>query len=364
MHKFPTINFIGNKEKIAKWIVDYFPADAKTLLDAFSGGSSVSYQAKMKGLQVFSNDILKINYLLATSFIENNKEKLSYKDTEIIFAGTPKEGFMFNHYAEVFYFPKECKELDLYRENIELLSSPYKKAIAFAMLRRAMIRKMPYSRFNLSWQNIVDLRNETLSYQKYKRARAYHNQSFKSLFLESWHEYNETVFDNGQANKAYNQDIFELLPTIQADIIYLDPPYTGTMNNYFEFYGMIDEYIVGEKLQPFQNNFIEKKNSIELFDRLFSTLGNYKYWFLSYNNGAYPTKENLFELLAKYGTNVKIVEKPHIYKITGKENKNENIEYLFMAENPLFVSKQPTPQRLSFMNYHRQEVFEKKFAKS
>ena len=27
MNKFPKINFIGNKEKIAKWITDYFPKD-------------------------------------------------------------------------------------------------------------------------------------------------------------------------------------------------------------------------------------------------------------------------------------------------------------------------------------------------
>lgn len=338
MHKFPTINFIGNKEKIAKWISDYFPTAATSIFDAFSGGSSVSYQAKLKGLQVFSNDILLINYMLSKAFVENSKEKLSFKDTEIIFAGSPIEGFMFENYAEVFYFPKECKELDLYRENIEKLSSDYKKAIAWAMLRRAMIRKMPYSRFNIGWETITELRNEKLSYEKYKRARAYHNQSLKSLFLENWHEYNEAVFDNQQQNKSYHDDIFNLLEVVSADIIYLDPPYTGTMNNYFEFYGMLDEYILGKKLQPFENNFIDKKNSLALFDKLFSMLGNYKYWFLSYNNGAYPTKEQLIALLEKYATNIQVVEKPHIYKITGKENKNENMEYLFIAENPLFIN--------------------------
>jgi adenine-specific DNA-methyltransferase len=346
MHKFPTINFIGNKEKIAKWISDYFPTEATSIFDAFSGGSSVSYQAKLKGLQVFSNDILRINYMLSKAFVENNKEKLSFKDTEIIFAGSPIEGFMFKNYAEVFYFPKECKELDLYKENIEKLSSDYKKAIAWAMLRRAMIRKMPYSRFNIGWETITELRNEKLSYEKYKRARAYHNQSLKSLFLENWHEYNEAVFDNQQQNKSYNDDIFSLLEIVSADIIYLDPPYTGTMNNYFEFYGMLDEYILGKKLQPFENNFIDKKNSLALFDRLFSMLGNYKYWFLSYNNGAYPSKEQLITLLEKYATNIQVVEKPHIYKITGKENKNENMEYLFIAENPLFIN----PKKMIYEN--------------
>ena len=50
MTKFPKINFIGNKEKITKWITDYFPQDSESVFDAFSGGSSVSYQSKLKGL--------------------------------------------------------------------------------------------------------------------------------------------------------------------------------------------------------------------------------------------------------------------------------------------------------------------------
>ena len=126
---------------------------------------------------------------------------------------------------------------------------------------------------------------------------------------------------------------------VTADVIYLDPPYTGTMNDYFGFYGMLDEYIAGKKLQPFENNFTNKKTSLELFDTLFSKLNNFKYWYLSYNNSSFPSKEQLIELLEKYSNNVRIVEKPHIYKITGKENKKVNLEYLFIVENTNLILK-------------------------
>jgi adenine-specific DNA-methyltransferase len=337
-HKFPKVNFIGNKEKIANWISDFFPKDAESIFDAFSGGGSVGYQSKLKGLKVISNDILKVNYYLSKALIENNTEKLTFDDTQIIFSGEPKKGFMFKNYSNVLFFPEECMELDLYRENIEKLSSDYKKAIAFTLIRRAMIRKMPYSRFTINWGKIVQLRDEEYSYQKYKRKRAYHNQSFKTHFLENWDEYNNAIFDNNQANISYNDDIFNLLEKVKADIIYLDPPYTGTMNNYFGFYGMADEYIASEKIEPFKNNFIDKKTSVELFDQLFSNLQNYKYWMLSYNNSSFPSKEQLLEIISKYSDNVQIIEKEHIYKITGKENKKTNTEYLFIAENPLFTS--------------------------
>ena len=333
IQKFPKINFIGNKEKIAKWITDYFPEDAESVFDAFSGGGSVSYFSKAKGLKVISNDILKINYFISKALVENSEVKLDFEDIDLIFSGTPKEGFMFNNYSEIFFFPKECKELDLYRENIDKLSSEYKKALALILMRRAMIRKMPYSRFNINWEKIVELRNEKLSYEKYKRKRAYHNQSFKTHFLENINDYNRAVFDNEKNNLSLNEDVFDAIEKFQADIIYLDPPYTGTMNNYFGFYGMLDEYIEGKKIEPFGNNFIDKKTSIDLFDKLFSKLGNFKYWYLSYNNSSYHTKEILIELLRKYSDNIKIIERPHIYKITGKENKKSNIEYLFIVEN-------------------------------
>jgi adenine-specific DNA-methyltransferase len=330
---FPKINFIGNKEKIAEWITDFFPNDANSIFDAFSGGGSVSYQSKIKGLKVISNDILGINHLLSKSLIENNYIKLSTDDVELIFSGKPKEGFMFKNYSEVFFFPNECKELDLYRNNIEKLDSDYKKALALILMRRAMIRKMPYSRFNINWEKIKQLRDEEYSYEKYKRKRAYHNQTFKSHFLENMDEYNNAIFDNKKENISLNEDVFKIIDSIKADIIYLDPPYTGTMNNYFGFYGMLDEYIESKKIKAFENNFIDKKSSLELFDRLFSKLNNFKYWYLSYNNSSYPSKEQLIVLLEKYSSNIQLVEKPHVYKITGKENKKVNMEFLFIIKN-------------------------------
>src|SRR3989339_293212 len=324
---FPKINFIGNKEKIAEWICENFPSDAKSIFDAFSGGASISYFAKQKGLRVISNDILNINYQISKSLIENNFEKLNKNDIKKIFSGNPLKGFMYKNYANVYFFPEECMELDLYRKNINKLSSETKKAIAFSLIRRAMIRKMPYSRFNIRWNKIKQLRDEEYSYRIYKRKRAYHNQSFKYHFLKSLDEYNNAIFNNKQKNLAYNNDIFNLLGKIKSDIIYLDPPYTGTMNDYFGFYGIMDEYIKSEKQKPFKNNFTDKKDSLLLFDKLFSNLSDYKYWLLSYNNNSYPSKSDIIKLINKYSKNIKIIEKELSYKITGKDKKNKNIEY-------------------------------------
>jgi adenine-specific DNA-methyltransferase len=338
--KYPKVNYIGNKEKLSKWICDYFPTGTTSIFDAFSGGSSIGYEAKKRGYKVYSNDVLKVNYFLAKSLIENNQEILSKKDIELIFSGEPLKGFMYKNYSEVFFFPQECKELDLYRNNINKLSSEYKKTLAFTLIRRSMIRKMPYSRFNLNWEKIKQLRDEEYSYEKYKRKRAYHNESIKSHFIKNLTEYNSAIFDNKKNNIAYNDDIFNLLNKIYADIIYLDPPYAGTMNNYFGFYGLVDEYIEQKKLQPFQNNFTNKKVVLDLFDKLFSNLSNFKYWILSYNNNAYPSKEELIKIISQYSNKIEVIEKPHNYQITGKEKKSKNTEYLFIVKNVNYRDKE------------------------
>ncbi len=333
LNKFPKINFIGNKEKISSWICDYFPSDANSILDAFSGSCSIGYEAKKRGLQVFSNDVLSINHLLSKSLIENNNEMLNLNDVNTIFSGDSFKGFMHKNYANKVFFEEECMELDLYRKNIEKLTTEYKKSMGLILLRRAMIRKMPYSRFNISWDKVKQLRDEEYSYKKYKRRRAYHNASFKSHFLDNMLEYNSAVFDNKQDNKSLNLDVFDAIKENSADIIYLDPPYTGTMNDYFGFYGVIDSYIDSKEHPPFSNNFIDKKKSLDLFKKLFSSLGKYKYWFLSYNNNSYPSKEDLLYIIGQYSKNIEIIERPYAYKVTGKDKKQQNKEYLFIIKN-------------------------------
>ncbi|PKP15127.1 MAG: modification methylase HphIB, partial [Bacteroidetes bacterium HGW-Bacteroidetes-23] len=137
-------------------------------------------------------------------------------------------------------------------------------------------------------------------------------------------------------NVSYNDDVFNLLDNIKADIIYLDPPYTGTMNNYFGFYGLIDDFIESSQTVPFENNFVDRKTVGLLFDKLFSKLSNFKYWILSYNNSSFPTKNELLYLLNKYSNNVQVIERKHNYKITGKEKKEANKEYLFIVKNELY----------------------------
>lgn len=330
--KFPKVNFIGNKEKVGDWITSNFQDGANSVFDAFSGGCSISYKAKEMGYKVISNDVMKVNYHLAKAIIQNNKYKLDSRDVEKIFSGRPQKGFIYKNYSEVYFYPEECMQLDQYWKNIDkLINNTYKKSLAFSLLRRAMIRKRPYSRFNVLWKKVVQLRNEEYSYKHYKRKRAYHNESFKTHFLKELDTYNLSVFCNGQKNKAFNKNIFDVIDKVEADIIYLDPPYPGTMNDYYSFYGFLDEFISQKNTKPFSNSFTDRSKVKEEFNYLFSKSQNYKHLLLSLNSKSYPDKETMLKLLKKYFTKVELLEKDHNYQITGRNNKTSNKEYLFKA---------------------------------
>ena len=77
MAKYPKVNYIGNKEKLVKWIIKEMPVENGTVLDIFAGGCSVSYALKNSGFSVIANDILYADYVIAKALVENSDTKLS-----------------------------------------------------------------------------------------------------------------------------------------------------------------------------------------------------------------------------------------------------------------------------------------------
>lgn len=332
MSKYPKINYIGNKNKLTDWIVNNFPYKKGTVLDLFCGGCSVSYTLKEKGYKVFSNDALYSNYVLAKSIIENNDVFLESKDFEI--EVSKKETL--NKYKEIkflenrLYFPYEVEELANLVCKSEKLQD-YKKYLFLSLIRRAMIRKIPYSRMNVPWNQIVKLRDEDYSYAKYKRRRAYHNLPFIDHINDNLSNYNNAVFNNGKENQAFNNDAFKMIEKLDenVDIIYMDPPYPATMNKYGDFYGLYDSIF---KKEINYINFSENNKFLENLEKLIiKCLPKTKYIVISENNKTKPSIDEISSMLSKYGK-VEIKEKKHQYKVTNKENKNETIEVLIILQ--------------------------------
>jgi adenine-specific DNA-methyltransferase len=332
MHKYPKINYIGNKEKICNWIVDSLPKENGIVLDLFSGGSSVSYALKNKGYIVYSNDVLYANYVISKALIENKNETL----LEQVFDIKISEEEIENTYNDIsflvnnLYYDYEVKELSKLM-CISKKIDGYQKFLFLSLLRRAMIRKLPYSRMNVPWEQIKKLRDEEYSYQKYGRKRAYHNFSFEKHMKDNIKNFNNAIFDNNKDNKSFCEDALDVLKKVdKIDIIYMDPPYPSTMNNYDSFYGLFDR-MFGFSFNS-HLDLTNKKTFIENITKILD-IAKTKTEFIvfSINNKSKTINEDLYIFLCLYSSAEKIGIS-HNYQVTGTNNKGSNREFLYILK--------------------------------
>lgn len=333
MSKYPKINYIGNKDKLVNWIIENLPLKNGTVLDLFSGGNSVAYALKENNYRVYSNDALYSNYVISKAIIENkntilNEDVLNIKVTNSEIDKKYKEiKFLSNR----LYYDDEVKELARLFVISEKIEDEYEKYMFLALIRRAMIRKLPYSRMNVPWNQIQKLRDEDYSYEKYKRRRAYHNFTFEKHIRDNLENYNNAVFDNHKNNKSFNYDSFDMIDKLdeKVDIIYMDPPYPATMNKYGDFYGLYDK-AVNQEIQYI--NFSENNMFLMNLEKLVAKcIEKTNYIVISESNKTKPTVEELSNMLSKYGT-VKVFSKEHQYKVTGSLNKNQTVEMLIVLK--------------------------------
>lgn len=333
MSKYPKINYIGNKDKLVDWIIDNLPLKKGTVLDLFSGGNSVAYALKENNYTVYSNDALYSNYVISKAIIENKNIKLNEDvlNAKVTNSEINKKYKDISFLSNRLYYEEEVKELAKLFVISEKIENEYEKYLFLALIRRAMIRKLPYSRMNVPWNQIQKLRDEDYSYEKYKRRRAYHNYTFERHIKDNLQNYNNAVFDNQKNNKSFNYDSFDMIDKLnkKVDIIYMDPPYPATMNKYGDFYGLYDKAVNREiKYVNFSENNMFLSNLEKLVKKC---IGKTNYIVISESNKTKPTVEELSNMLSNYGT-VKVFSKEHQYKVTGSINKNQTVEMLIILK--------------------------------
>ncbi|MEM0135227.1 MAG: DNA adenine methylase [Thermoplasmatales archaeon] len=319
---FPPTQYLGSKQKLINWVLENIP-DGKTVFDAFSGSGIVSYNLKKNGRRVISNDILHSSYLFAKSLVENDSTALSQGEIDRLFQeNANKSDYIERNFAEVFFTRDETVFLDNLHANIEEIGDPYKKSIAYSAAVRTCIQKMPGGKFRA---NLLKYRDESFKHYRLKYVK-----DIRKTYLEFLKSFNNSVFSNGLHNEAHNMDVFDLLPKINADVAYYDPPYAGTGfdygRDYFfvelftKDYGKIDTFkgITKSYDVGYSNNFI-KSNIEKSITKLLQMSSHIPVLVFSYNNRSIPDMKSFVEILRSFRTDIKVHEKVYHYK-TGDNN--------------------------------------------
>lgn len=337
---FPKPQYLGAKYIHCDWIAKHIPESANVILDAFSGSQSVGFLCKKMGKTVISNDFLLFNSKIGKALIENKNVILTNDDIDILFSPNSDPNtynLMEKLFSNLFFIQEETIFLDAFRSNINFLKDDYKKALAFSIINRAMTRKVTMGHFAHT-QALVYASDP----ERVKRNRSL-IRPIKDIFLELVAEYNNAVFDNGTDCVAYNENIFDLLPSLSnVDVAYFDPPYCESHADYQSFYHLLETYTNYWKDKEFINGtrryspkkesgFDTKKEIVNSFNLLFNLSENIPYWLISYNDRSYPAIETLIELITPF-RKVSVDQKTYQSGRGGKGSVAGSSEILIICE--------------------------------
>lgn len=323
-------NYIGSKQKLVDWIWKHTPEGVGTVLDAFSGSAVVAYMYKTKGLQVIANDRLRYCHHAARAIIENNSVRLSEDEIEALLADNAKAGsFVQDNFKGIFFAKGVHALIDTIRANCDKLSG-FKKDIAlFGLGKTCMSGKGGFGHFSSSTD--YGRRQDT-------------PDEFKDRLRKNLQRINALVFDNDKENKAYRQDINDLLPKAKADLAYFDPPYATEFSttNYERAYHFVEglmtyweglEIKADTKVKYYETDHktVTKANANEFFQTFLGNAKHIPHWLISYRDHAYPNEQEMKRIIGSFGKQSRMKSKDHHYAITSKHGEASN------AKERLFV---------------------------
>jgi len=338
--------FMGNKYMMLGWIERQVPKEAKTLVDAFSGGANVAYHFKRKGMKVVANDLLLYPYHIARAVVENSHEVLTDEDIERILAPNSNAGsFIVDNFHGYYYTKKVLAWLDQVWANIQKLPG-YKKDLALAVLGNTVKAKSLYGQFHRSKLNLkADANIETDAGVKENQLVNLPVSSLVESFKRYASQINKLVFDNGQECKAFHGDAVEAVRKFGGDVLYLDPPYiTEFSNNDYEYSlhfveGLMnrwaDKTLLDDNRRSYKSRTHYDRDSIRsLIENLASEArGKYGTVIMSYRDHAFPTEKEIRDIFAERLGNVRVRGMDVEYNIVlGKEGGGSSgRELLFIS---------------------------------
>ena len=135
---FSKANYLGNKRRLAGYIVDKFPEGAKTVYDPMCGVSSVLVEAARRGFRVKGNDLSIIPYWYSKGIFEGTP--LSDKDAAGLVDAPMHDGWLTCEWKGIYPRPRDVRRfldgLAKKARNMQGAKGWAAKAVASLVLQR------------------------------------------------------------------------------------------------------------------------------------------------------------------------------------------------------------------------------------
>jgi len=356
------IKYAGSKLKLLRYILTLArKVNAHTVFDGFSGSTRVSQAFAKRGYRVISNDCSVWSQIFGTCYLLNNKSPQEYRDLiRHLNAVTPVDGWFTQNYGgqpnggksvqedglKKPWQIKNTRKLDAIREEINRLSlPPVDKAVAIASLILAL-------------DTVDSTMGHFVSYLQEWSPRSYND-----LVLRV-----PAVFTTNENHSVFRGDVFDILPKVQADLAYFDPPYgsnnekmppsrvryasyyhpwtTICLNDKPQLFGKANrrvdtsDTVAGSVFEEFRRSSSGRFIAVEAIDRLIKS-ANVKWIILSYSSGGRATAANLNDAIATIGKVLAVEEIDYKKNVMAgmkwtndwiREAEEPHREFLFLIE--------------------------------
>lgn len=356
------IKYAGSKQKLLPYILALAQkVQPKTVLDGFAGSTRVSQAFARTGYTVIANDISAWSETFLHCYLLNELSKHHYAPLiQHLNNLPPEDGWFTEHYggdsssknsvqADNLKKPWQMhntRRLDAIRNEIERLHlSKTEKAVLLTSLIHAL-------------DDVDSTLGHFASY-----LNDWSPRSYKQMQLVV-----PNLIPKTAAHQVYRQSIFEVLPSINVDLAYFDPPY-GSNNEkmppsrvryaaYYHLWTTIclhdrpstfgkakrrsdtSDSVAASEFEEFRRNEHGKLIAVESIARAMCQV-QAKHIVLSYSSGGRATAEELHEVIATTGKLLEVVEIDHKRNVMAgmrwtnqwvRDAESPNLEFLFLVQ--------------------------------
>jgi adenine-specific DNA-methyltransferase len=326
--------YLGGKRRLLGPIFRDLPlaGDAPVFVDPFLGGGSVSLYAKARGYRVVCSDLALRSFIIGKALIENDHVELTHDDLVRLYVHQDRRTFAEEHLAPHTFPVEHARFLDTLLANAELFEGP-KGWLARLLAVKIALRLRPMGNFGAKrimlqaaggeWEDmnpayVRDLATRGVSRHPLRVATAVRQQI------------NRGVFANGLENEANLGDAITFLQSVQGNICYMDPPYSGTQS-YESSLKPLDELLAGCALEVESNPF-SKQAPEDVLPPLLEAADHIPTWALSYGNKAIDLA-GLMDIVRQYRPVVegRAIKYAHCSGLAGEESRERNQELLVIG---------------------------------
>ncbi|PZU61696.1 MAG: DNA methyltransferase [Brevundimonas sp.] len=333
------IKYIGSKRALLGHVTGAVAGllpDRGRVCDLFSGTARVGHALKRQGFEVWSNDHNAYAHTLATAYVQADRDRW-LAPAEAVLAELrevrPQAGWFTQAFCEDarYFHPDNGARIDAMRERIETLSlEPELKAVALVSLMEAADR-------------VDSTAGVQMAYMKRWAPRA-----LKPLELRL----PDILPSVGAPCRATRGDAIEMAAEVEADLVYLDPPYN--QHSYLANYHVWESLVLWDRPETYgvANKRIDVKTRKSAFNsrpgigpalRAVIERVRAPNLIVSFNDEGYLSRADLVEMLSARG-HVQVVEIAHPRYVgarigihnpkgekVGQVGRLRNVEHLFVV---------------------------------